>query len=83
MSDCRVRGRPAAIVCMYIPGPLLQEMTMAEPGKGIAGATVVAVIAAIESLASAGLSAWQNQEARNLQKELAEKQQAAQELFQR
>jgi hypothetical protein len=43
----------------------------------------VAVIAAIASLASAGLSAWQNQEARKLQKELADKQQAAQELFQR
>ena len=56
---------------------------MAEPGKRIAGATVVAVIAAIASLASAGLSAWQNQEARKLQKELADKQQAAQELFQR
>jgi|APFre7841882724_1041349.scaffolds.fasta_scaffold56036_2 hypothetical protein len=56
---------------------------MAEPGKGIAGATVVAVIAAIASLASAGLSAWQNQEARKLQKEIADKQQAAQELFQR
>lgn len=56
---------------------------MAEPRKGIAGAMVVAVIAAIASLASAGLSAWQNQEARKLQKELADKQQAAQELFQR
>lgn len=55
---------------------------MAEPGKSVASATIVAIIAAVASLLSAGLSAWQNHEARKLQQELADQQRAAQEVFQ-
>lgn len=54
---------------------------MAESGKGIASATLVAVIAAITSLVSAGSSAWQNREARKLQQELADRQDAAEAAF--